>query len=208
MPLLTMVLGLPTATPLVALTMLTTIAALLWRSRQNVDVRAAWQLLLASGLGIPAGLLLLRSAPDYAVKALLGVVLIGFSIYNLARPKLPTIRGDMWVVPFGLVAGVLGGAYNTNAPPVVLYGALRRWPADRFRATLQGYFLPAAVLICVGHALAGLWSLRVFQLYAIALPGVLLAITLGIRLSRSIPADRFGRALYASLVVLGALLLI
>ncbi len=207
MPLLTMVLGLPTATPLVALVMLTTIAALLWGTRQHVDLRAAWQLVLSSAVGIPVGLLLVRFAPDRGVEALLGIVLIAFSVYNLTRPSLPTIRSGAWVVPFGLAAGVLGGAYNTNGPPVVLYGALRHWPADRFRATLQGYFLPTAVLICSGHAMAGLWSLRVFQLYAVALPVVFLALLVGVQLGHRIPAHRFGRILYAALILLGALLL-
>jgi hypothetical protein len=31
-----------------------------------------------------------------------------------------------------------------NGPPLVIYGALRRWTPERFRATLQGYFLPAS----------------------------------------------------------------
>jgi uncharacterized membrane protein YfcA len=208
MPLLTLVLGLATATPLVALVMLTTISGLLWRTRRDLDLRAAWQLLLSSALGIPVGLLLVRAAPETAVRGLLGVVLVGFGLYNLARPRLPTLRGRAWVVPFGLAAGILGGAYNTNGPPVVLYGALRHWPAHRFRATLQGYFLPAALLICAAHAAAGLWSLEVFRLFALALPAVGLALVVGTRLSRRIPAERFGRVLYASLVVLGVLLLI
>ena len=208
MPLLSMLLGLQIATPLVALVMLTTIAILVWSTRQSMDFRAAWQLLLASAFGIPVGLLLVRSAPDVALKGILGVVLIGFGSYNLTRPRLPTLRRNAWAAPFGLAAGILGGAYNTNGPPVVLYGALRHWPPDRLRATLQGYFLPSAVLICAGHAASGLWTWRVFRLYALALPVVLLAIPLGLRLGRRIPADRFGRLLYAALIVLGVGLLL
>ena len=208
MPLLSMLLGLQIATPLVALVMLTTIAVLVWSTRQAMDLRAAWQLLLASALGIPVGLLLVRSAPEVALQGILGVVLIGFGSYSLARPRLPELRGNAWVVPFGLAAGILGGAYNTNGPPVVLYGALRHWPPDRLRATLQGYFLPTAVLICAGHAASGLWTWHVLRLYALALPVVLLAIPLGIRLGRHIPADRFGRLLYAALILLGVGLLL
>ena len=207
MPLLTITIGLKTATPLVGLVMLTTIAGVLWGSREHVDLRAAWQLVLSSAAGIPFGLLVVRLAPDRTVKAFLGVLLIVFSLYNLTRPKLPKIEGRWWIVPFGLAAGILGGAYNTNGPPVVLYGALNHWSAQRFRATLQGFFLPSAVLICSGHAMAGLWSRRVFELYAASLPVIALALLAGIRMSRRIPADRSGRILYAALIVLGALLL-
>ncbi len=207
MPLLVLVLGLPTAAPLVALSMLTTITALFWSTRAHIDFRAAWQLLLASALGIPAGLWLVGSGPEYPLRALLAVVLIGFGSYSLARPRLPALRGRAWVLPFGLAAGVLGGAYNTSAPPVVLYGALRRWPPEQLRATVQGYFLPAAALICLGHGLSGLWTREVFKLYALALPLVLCGIFLGLGLGRRLPADRFERLLYASLIALGALLL-
>ena len=208
MPLLTLLLGLPTAAPVVAHSMVTTIAALLWDTRAHIDLAAAWQLLLASALGIPLGLWLVEAAPAYPVRVLLGLVLIAFSTYNLARPALPALGGRGWVVPFGLAAGILGGAYNTSAPPVVLYGALKRWSPERIRGTVQGYFLPAGLLICLGHAIAGLWTLRVFKLYATALPLILLGIALGLRIGRRIPPARFERVLYASLIGLGALLFV
>ena len=207
MPLLALLLGFATAAPLVALSMLTTIAALFWSTHAQIDFRAAWQLLLASALGIPAGLWLVGSGPTDSLRVLLAVVLIGFGCYSLVRPPLPAMRRRVWVLPFGLVAGVLGGAYNTSAPPVVLYGALRRWSQEQLRATVQGYFLPVAFLICLGHGISGFWTSEVFKLYALALPLVLCGIFLGLRLGRKLPADRFERMLYAALIALGALLL-
>ena len=207
MPLLTLVLGLPTAAPLVALAMLTTISALLWDTRASVDLSAAWQLLLAAAFGIPVGLWLVEAAPIYPVRAVLALVLIAFGGYQLARPALPALKSRAWVLPFVFAAGVLGGAYNNSAPPVVLYRALKRWPPELLRATVSGYFLPAALLICLGHALSGLWTLEVFKLYGLALPLVLLGIFLGLRLGRRLPRARFERLLYLALLVLGTLLL-
>lgn len=206
MPLLAMTAGVRTATPLVGLVVLTNIAILLAHTWRNVDVQVAWRLLLASAVGIPVGVLTVRFAPEHAVRAILGVLLIAFGINSLARPSLPTIKRHAWVYVFGLAAGILGGAYNTNAPPIVICGALQRWPTERFKATLQGYFLPASVLICTGHGLGGLWTGSVLGLYLAALPLVLLAIFLGRRLGRRIPADRFQHVLYGALIVLGLLL--
>jgi hypothetical protein len=90
---------------------------------------------------------------------------------------------------------------------VVIYGAMHRWPAARFQATLQGYFLPAAVLICAGHALGGLWTPAVFGIYLVALPLILLAIVLGRHLGGRIPAETFQHILYGALLVFGLLLL-
>ena len=43
-----------------------------------------------------------------------------------------------------------------NGPPLAIYGAMRRWSAQHFRATLQGYFLPASIIGMAGYWLAGL----------------------------------------------------
>jgi uncharacterized protein len=206
MPLLVMTLGFQTATALVGLVMLTTIAALLSREWRSMDVWSAWQLLLSSAVGIPVGVLVVRLAPETTLKATLGTLLVSFSLYSLTRPTLPRLRRARWVYGFGFAAGVLGGAYNANAPPVVVYGAMQHWAPERFRATLQGYFLPAAILICTGHALSGFWTTAVAKLYLMALPCILMAVWAGRRLGRCMPMEKFQRALYLGLAALGGLL--
>ena len=207
MPLLALTVGVRLATPLVGLVVLTNVAILLALTWRSVDVQVAWRLLLSSAIGIPVGVLTVRFAPEHAVKTILGLLLIAFGLYSLARLGLPIIKRQAWLYVFGFTSGVLGGAYNTNAPPVVMYGAMQQWPVERFQATLQGYFLPAAVLICAGHGLGGLWTRAVLGLYLVALPCVLLALFLGRRLGRRIPAAMFQHLLYGALIVLGLLLL-
>jgi uncharacterized membrane protein YfcA len=168
----------------------------------------AWRLILASLAGIPVGLLLLTQAPENMVKGILGVCLILFGLYSLIRPALPSLYQSGWAYGFGFIAGVLGGAYNTNGPPIVTYGTLRRWPPDRFRATLQGYFIPTGGLIALSHGLAGLWTKEVLVYYLLAFPFVLAAIFLGGKLNGYIPADRFERLLNLALIGLGIMLIV
>jgi hypothetical protein len=106
------------------------------------------------------------------------------------------------------MAGVLGGAYNTNGPPIIIYGVLTRWTPDQMRATLQGYFLPAGILILAGHGLAGLWTPEVLRFYAFTLPPVVLALLAGNRLSRKLPPGRFDKLVYGALVFMGVLLIV
>ncbi len=110
--------------------------------------------------------------------------------------------------PFGIAAGILGGAYNTNGPPVVIYGLLRQWPPAAFRATLQGYFFPTGLFILAGHAAAGLWTRPVGEFFAFSLPVVLLAIWLGARLNRAIPEGKFDRSIHVLLLGVGVLLFV
>jgi len=150
--------------------------------------------------------LVVRLAPETTLKIALGILLISFSLYSLTRPALPRLRRTRCVYGFGFAAGVLGGAYNANAPPVVLYGVMQHWAPERFRATLQGYFLPAALLICTGHALSGFWTVAVAKLYLMALPCILVAVVVGRKLGRYMPMEKFQRVLYWVLAALGGLL--
>ncbi len=208
MPLLALVLDMQTATPLVAFGASTIAITILLRQWRSVDIKAAWRLILSSLVGIPFGLLLLKAAPESTVKSILGVVLIGFGLYNLVKPNLPPLRSEKLAYLFGWVAGVLGGAYNTNGPPVVIYGTLQKWDPENFRATLQCYFLPTGLMILIGHGVAGLWTPTVLQLYVYSLPVIMLAIFVGGKLNKVMSGGQFNRVIYALLVVMGALLFV
>ncbi|HEX7080136.1 MAG TPA: sulfite exporter TauE/SafE family protein [Gammaproteobacteria bacterium] len=208
MPLLALIIDVPTATPLVALVMLTTIAVLLVRDWRHVMLGSVWRLVAGTVLGIPVGLVLLEGGRGEILRIVLGAVLVAYALWYFVRPSLPRIRANPGAWALGFVAGVLGGAYNTNGPPVILYGAAQRWPAARFRATLQGYFLPATVLITAGHGLSGLWTPRVLGLFAWSLPLVVLAALAGPRIGRAIPEERFSTVLHAGLAVVGIILML
>lgn len=207
MPMLVTILDVEVATPLVGLTMLTTIALLLVRAWRDLDVRAAMHLLAASIFGIPIGLLILRIAPHGLFKTGLGLLLIAVGLYNLRSSVLPRLEHIGWTHLFGFLSGVLGSAYNVNAAPVAVYGILKRWPPEGFRATLQGYFFPSTLLIVGSHAMAGLWTEDVFGFYLPAVPAIILAVVCGRIIGARIPVDRFQRVLYAALTAFGTLLL-
>jgi uncharacterized membrane protein YfcA len=206
MPLLAMIIGMQAATPLVAMVASTIAFTILLRAWRQVNIQAAWRLVISTIVGIPIGLFFLKSAPEHIAKMVLGAVLVGFGLYNLIAPRLPALKSERWSYVFGLAAGILGGAYNTNGPPVVIYGVLREWDPERFRATLQGYFLPTGMTILIGHALAGLWTAEVLKLYAFCLPLVIGAVLVGGWVNRRLPEKQFNRVVYAFLVAIGLLL--
>ncbi len=208
MPLLTLLIGLRAATPLVALVAGVIAIAILLRHWREVQLRSAWRLILASALGIPLGLWFLKGVQENAAALVLGAGILAYAGYGLLGPRLPVLTTERAAIPFGLAAGVLGGAYNINGPAIVIYATLRRWPPAAFRATLQGYFLLTNALIMAGHCAAGLWTRPVLQLFLWSLPVVLAAVLAGERLGRMIPPARFERAVYGLLAILAVVLLV
>ncbi|MEM9008811.1 MAG: sulfite exporter TauE/SafE family protein [Cyanobacteria bacterium P01_F01_bin.86] len=206
MPLLTLLLGLPIATPLYGLVGPTIAAVILLRNWQLVDFASSWRLIGSTLVGIPMGIWLVKYLPGDYITYALGTFLIGFGAYRLANLQLVKLENSAWAFPFGLIAGILGGAYNTNGPAIAVYGELHQWSPTQFRATMQSYFLPTGIGIVIGHYLAGLWQLEIFQLYSFSLPGVLAAIAIGGWLNQRLPIEQFQSFLSVLLILLGMLL--
>src|SRR6202020_3282904 len=156
-PLLALFIPLKVATPLSVLVSITIAAVVVVQDWRKIHVRSAGWLVVCSLFGIPVGLLLLTSIHQQGVKIVLAVLIIAFSIYSLFGRKPPELKNDSgaWLFGCGFAAGVIGGAFGMNGPPLVIYGAMRRWAAQHFRATLQAYFLPASLIGMVGYWLAG-----------------------------------------------------
>src|SRR5262245_37082520 len=207
-PLLALLVPVEVAAPRAVLVSITVAAVVVLQDWHEVHFGSAWRLVLSSLLGIPLGLLLLTAVPAPAVKAVLAVVIIAFSGFCLARRTPPELPDDRLAWLFGFAAGVLGGAYGMNGPPLVGYGTLRRWPAGRFRATLQGYFLPASLVGMAGYWLAGLWVPAVTRYYLLSLPVAGASIVLGRALNRRLAGDSFLRYVHLALIVIGMTLLI
>lgn len=207
MPLLAMAIGLGAATPLVGFMGLALTLLMVGAHWRQIDLRATWKLLAAALLGLPFGILLVRAVPGAVGLRLLGLVLIGFGLFSLLRPQIAVGLHPLWGYVFGFLAGVLGSAYNTSGPPLVLYSALRGWPPVQFRATMQSFFLPISVLIVGAQVASGLWTPWVLTAALLALPALLLAVPLGERLQRRIPVEQFSRVVHGALVVLGLMLL-
>lgn len=207
-PLLALRIPVEVAAPLAVLVSVVVAGLVVVQDHQRIEFRAAGGLILASLVGIPFGLLLLDRAPDDVVKLLLGAVIVLFALYSLTVGRGQHLAHDHvgWLIGCGVIAGVLGGAYGMNGPPLAIYGALRRWPAQRFRATLQAYFLPASLAGLIGYALLGLWTPAVTRYFLWSLPGVAVATFAGRVLNRRLKGERFVLVVYGGLLLIGTVL--
>jgi uncharacterized membrane protein YfcA len=213
-PLLAFCIPLKIAAPLAVLVSITIAGIIVAQDWRKIHLRSTGWLVFSTLAGIPLGLWLLTSSHQRMVKAALALIILAFSAYSLTYSFLdresPQLRRDSygWLVGCGFCAGVLGGAYGMNGPPLVVYGAMRRWSAQHFRATLQGYFLPASVLGMAGYWVTGLWVPAVTHYYLLSLPVMLPAVLLGRVINHRLQAETFLRYIYFGLGGIGAMLLI
>lgn len=193
------------AAPLSVLVSITVAGIIILQDWKKIHVRSAGWLVISTIFGIPLGLWLLTSVEEQIVKLILGIIIILFSIYSILGKTPVVLKKDKmsWLLGCGFAAGILGGAYGLNGPPLVVYGSLRRWSPQHFRATLQGYFLPASVAGMIGFYFSGLWTSEINHYYVVSLITVIPAIFLGRILNKLLSAEGFLKWVYVGLLVIG-----
>jgi uncharacterized membrane protein YfcA len=208
-PLLALWLPLNVAVPLSVLVSVTIAGVVVVQDWKKIHLRSAGGLILYTLIGIPLGLLLLIYIDERIVKGVLGAIIITFSVYLIAGKQLKELKTDSrsWLFGCGLLAGILGGAYGLNGPPLVIYGAKRRWSAQHFRATIQGYFLIASMVGLIGYWFSGLLVASVFHYYLLSLPVLVPAVFIGRVINHNLHGDKFFKYVYIVLLGIGVFLL-
>lgn len=209
-PLLLLLIPLDEAVPLAVIVSALTAVIILLQDHQQVDIKSTKGLIFYSLLGLPLGFWLLIVANDAPVKIGLGLALMLYSIYSIFTKKKRKIaeNNHAWMGICGFLAGVMGGAYGLNGPPLIYYSNLRQWSASHFRSTLQAYFLCMGIVSIIGYAIKGLIDQHVLFYVAITLPGVIPAIFLGRYLHGRLHGAQFFKFVYALLTILGLILIL
>ncbi|MCI0393460.1 MAG: sulfite exporter TauE/SafE family protein [Chloroflexi bacterium] len=203
MPLLTALLGLPVAAPLMAVVGLVSELILLINYRRAFNWPVVWRPIVASLAGIPLGVLALSRVDSRWLHLALGLVVAGYALYALLNLRLPAVRQQGWAYGMGFLAGLLGGAYNISGPPMIIYGHCRSWPPAEFKSNLQGFFVLNSVVVVASHFLDRNFTQVIWQNSLVALPAAAGAIWLGLRLDRRIDPLLFRKIVLWLLLVLG-----
>ncbi|HEX6837641.1 MAG TPA: sulfite exporter TauE/SafE family protein [Polyangia bacterium] len=207
-PLLALVIPIQVAAPIAVLASIVIAGYIVARDWRHIHLQSAGWLVASTLFGLPVGLLALKTVPEAIMKLVLAAIILAFSGYSLVRARRLSLADDRFAWLFGFCAGVFGGSYGMNGPPLAIYGSLRGWAPEKFRATLQGYFLPASVLGMCGYGAAGLWTVPMGRLFAWSLPAIALGIVAGRLLNRRLAAERFRRLLHGGLMLVAVVLVV
>ena len=160
-------------------------------------------LIAASLPGAFLGTLLLKRMEPGLIMKFLGTVLILFSVYKIAAPELKLAFSRIWALPTGFLSGLLGGAFGTDGPPVVVYAALKPWEKEKVVGMLQSFFLFANFIIIGSYGYHGLLTPSVLKVALVAVPFAVLGILLGLRMNRRISQRHFEVVLSVAIGVMG-----
>jgi uncharacterized protein len=206
-PLLALIIPIQVAAPIAVLASIVIAGFVVVRDWRHIHFKSASWLIFSTLFGIPVGLVLLKTASESVVKTLLAVIILVFAGHSFLHSRRIFLKDDRFAWVFGFIAGICGGSYGVNGPPLAIYGSLRGWSPERFRATLQGYFLPASIVGMCGYALAGLWTNSVTTYFLWSLPAITLGILVGRIAGHKIEARRFDYFIRFGLMFIALILL-
>ncbi len=198
------------AVPVVGAYGLCACAVVLVQCRRGVSRERVLPLLIGAFIGTPLGVYFLNEAEPRGVEAVLGVVLVAYAAHGLLRPRTPrpdrpeSLGSSLLAGAAATLGGVLGGAFNTGAPPVILYITWRGWPPLVAKGTLQAFFLVSTLYQLALFWSGGALTAEVGNAWLRGLPGLGLGLAVGIVLGRRIDAATFRRLVLVLLLVLGA----
>lgn len=204
MALLPDMMGLHLAAPLVALLAATLELIMVLHHPAPLDWRSIKHLGFGMFFGVPLGVWALAGVDARYLLPVLGGIIMVYTLHALCQWRLPEVHASRWAYGAGFLAGLLGGAYNTSGPPVIVYGHCRRWAPMEFRKNLQAFFLIGDAFVIAAHVAAGNLKAQVWHHYVMALPALGLAAALGFWLNRFIQPANFRTLALLILFVLGA----
>jgi uncharacterized membrane protein YfcA len=208
MAMLPSLITLPVATPLVAAVSLALEILMVIRYRQAFRLNVIWRALIGSAVGAPLGVILLSRVDEQGALFVLGLVIAGYAGYGLIGLVVPELSHPAWAWLAGLLSGMLGGAYNTSGPPIVIYGNCRRWSPQEFKSNLSGFFVINSLIVVTSHGLTGHFNKEVIPHLAWAIPAMGFGFLAGQIMDRWLNPDLFRQLVLILLLILGLRLMV
>jgi uncharacterized membrane protein YfcA len=202
-----MALGLREAIPVL---MIPSFLANLWQFTRPGPVMPLFKrfgaLNAAACIGIWGGTVLLFRIDPAIINILFGGVVVIYASINLMHVDftLPPGQEKLLGPPVGLFSGILSGVSGSLLLPVVVYLQALKLDKDTFiQATGLSLFIGTIVWAISLHS-EGAMTEKAWILSAIAVPPILIGMTVGQWLRGRIPDTKFRTAVYLILIVLAA----
>jgi uncharacterized membrane protein YfcA len=177
--------------------------------RQKLNWRAIWPLSLGTTIGIPIGVLLLTYINPVDMRLGVGVLLVLYAIYSLARPEYKPMKiGAAPDIGIGFVNGLVGGLTGLGGVVSTISCQWRGWTRDAQRAVFQPVLFAAFVVISFSMAITGAFTTETVRLYGLGLPFLLVGLWSGFRLYGKINDEMFRKVVLLLILFAGFSLIV
>lgn len=164
-----------------------------------------WPLLLTMSIGTVIGARILAAVDARVLYALVGIVVVLFSLTSYLQPRLRIhARDERWLGPVvGLIGGVLGGLSTIFGPPLIIFLVTLHLHKDEFVGTIATFYLIGVIPLIAALGAFDIMGRTELITSAVATIPLLIGMGIGQMLRARIKQERFRHALLAMLSLLG-----
>jgi hypothetical protein len=181
----------------------------IWKLRHALKWRVVAPFIVGGAVGVPLGALLLAYTNPGYLRIGVGVFLVLYSSYFLARPAIHTIRAGLATdVGVGILNGLVGGLTGLAGPVITVWCQLRGWRKDEQRAIFQPVLLAVFALTAISLTIAGAVTPELVKLYLYGLPAVGAGVWLGLKLYGHLDDEAFRKVILWLLLLSGVVLIV
>jgi uncharacterized membrane protein YfcA len=164
---------------------------------------------LGTVIGIPIGVSILAYVNPAYVRSGVGVLLVIYSIYSLARPVFAPMKiGTGADIALGISNGMLGGLTGLGGIISTISCQWRGWSRDAQRAVFQPVLFAAFVTISISQLIAGSYTVETLRLYGIGLPFMVFGIWIGFKVYGTINDETFRKTVLILVLLAGVSLIV
>jgi len=199
-------------TPVQTVTLMVSYSVLLqgygvWKLRHALAWRKVAPFIIGGVIGVPIGAMLLAHIDPARLRAGVGLLLLLYSIYYLARPSLRAVQGGVPAdIVIGFLNGLLGGLTGLVGIVVVIWCQLRGWPKDVQRAVFQPVIITTSAMTALWLGASGAVAADTVKLFLLGLPMLLAGTWVGMRLYGRLDEASFRKIVLILLLLSGIFL--
>jgi uncharacterized membrane protein YfcA len=181
----------------------------IWKLRRALSWRKAAPFIASGAVGVPIGAALVAYLDAAILRTAVGLLLVLYSGYGLARPKLRAVAGSLPAdLGVGFLNGLLGGLTGLAGIVVTVWCQLHDWPKDKQRTIFQPVLFATLLMSGVSLSLVGGLTRETVTLFCLGLPFLLGGLWLGLKLYGRLDDAAFRRIVLVLLLLSGISLLV
>jgi uncharacterized protein len=180
-----------------------------WMLRRALSWRSVAPFIIGGVIGVPIGTMLLTSINPAYLRTGVGLLLMLYGIYGLARPAFKPVQAGIPAdVSIGFLNGLFAGLTGLPGFIVTIWCQLRGWSKDVQRTVFQPVMLAAIVINAISLSIAGAVTAETVKLYLLGLPALLAGLWIGFKLYGKLDDAAFRKVVLLFLLVSGLALIV
>ena len=183
-------------------------ALLMFQNRKYINPKELLRIVVFMLVGMAIGIHLYNVVNPHILVPLYCAIIVGVALKNLIFKQSASVLPNWIAIPVLLGAGIIHGMFASGGALLVVYLVATFRDKDSFRANVASVWTILNLVLMFNDYQKGLYNTEFFELLALGVIPLVIAIYLGNKIHDMINQKMFNRVTYCLLLAAGSMILI